>query len=101
MSLKQSAAILAENAGGIDQYANELPGHHISSIAVPTEICGVKGRARLYFDPQSRASQRAELSERIERLKGELSALKRYPKSKLKRFSPYFLVLLLVKYQPG
>jgi transposase len=92
MGLKEAATILAENAGGIDKYANELPGHHIYCIPVATEICGVRGKALLYFDPQSRAGQCAELSDRIERLKGELSALKRYPKSKLKGFSPYFII---------
>jgi hypothetical protein len=92
MSLRESGTILAENGGGIEQYANELPGHHIYCIPVAAEICGVEGRALLYFDPQSRLSQCAELSEHIDRLKAELSGLKRYPKSKLKRFSPYFII---------
>jgi hypothetical protein len=92
MNLKESAVILAEKGGDIEQYANELPHHHIYCVPVPIEIAGVVGRALLYFDPQSRVSRCAELSEHIDRLKAELSELKRYPKSKLKRFSPYFII---------
>lgn len=34
----------------------------------------------------------SDMSEHIDRLKAELSKLKRYPQSKLKRFSPYFII---------
>lgn len=92
MSLTESAAILAENGGDIEKYTNELPDHHIYCIPIATEICGVKGKALLYFDSQNHVSQCADMSEYIDRLKAELSGLKRYPKSKLKRFSPYFVI---------
>ncbi|MDR1469499.1 MAG: hypothetical protein LBT00_09415 [Spirochaetaceae bacterium] len=83
---KESTAILAENGGGIEKYANELADHHIYCVPDAANIRSVEGRALLYFDPQSHVSRCAELSAHIERLKAELSGLKRYPKSKLKRF---------------
>jgi transposase len=52
----------------------------------------------LYFDPQSRSALCRELSERVELLSAELSALKRYPKSKKGRYSKYFI---LVKHEAG
>lgn len=92
MNLTKSAAILAENGGDIEKYANELTAYHIYCVPVAAEICGVAGRVLLYFDPQSRISQCVEISEHIDRLKAELSRLKRYPKGKLKRFAPYFII---------
>jgi transposase len=92
MGLRESAAILAENGGNIEKYSNKLAAHHIYCAPVDTEICGVAGRAMLYFDSQSHVSQCDEMSGYIERLKAELARLKRYPKSKLKRFSPYFVI---------
>ena len=47
----------------------------------------------LYFDPQSHSQLCRELSERIQLLTAELAALKRYPKGKLKRYSPYFTIV--------
>jgi transposase len=92
MGLTESSLILAENGNGIEKYVNELPSHHIYCVSVATEIYGVTGRVLLYFDSRSRVSQCAEMSEHIDRLKAELSGLKRYPKSKLKRFGPYFII---------
>ena len=91
-NLTESAMILAENGDDIEKYSNKLTNHHIYCIPVTTEICGVVGRVLLYFDSQSHVSQCAEMSEYIDRLKAELYRLKRYPKSKLKRFSPYFII---------
>jgi transposase len=93
IKLTESAAILAGNGGDIEKYTNKLTTHNIYCIPVATEIQGVAGRVLLYFDSQSRVSQCAEMSEYIDRLKSELSRLKRYPKSKLKRFSPYFIII--------
>lgn len=92
MGLTESALILAEHGNDIEKYENELPSHHIYCVSIATEIYGVAGRALLYFDSRSRVSQCAEISECIDRLKAELSGLKRYPKSKLKRFAPYFII---------
>lgn len=92
ISLTESAKILAENGGDIEKYANELTAHHIYCVPVVAEICGVVGRVLLYFDPQSRVSQRVEISEHIDKLKAELSRLKRCPKNKRKRFAPYFII---------
>lgn len=92
IKLTESALILDEYGDDVEKYTNELTTHHIYCIPVSTEICGVTGRVLLYFDSQSRVSQCAEMSEYIDRLKAELLRLKRYPKSKLKRFSPYFII---------
>jgi transposase len=92
MNLTESAAILDENGVDIEKYANELTDHHVYCIPVATKIFGVDGRALLYFDSQNRVGQCADMSEHIDRLKAELSKLKRYPQSKLKRFSPYFII---------
>ena len=55
-------------------------------------VCGVLGRVLLYFDPLNRYYLCGELSARIERLKAELAHLKRYPKNKLRRYLPYFVL---------
>lgn len=61
-------------------------------------IQGVPGKVLLYFDALSHVLLCNELPERINRLKAELAALKRYPKSKLKRYEPYFQ---LTKHKQG
>jgi transposase len=86
----ESVAILAEYGGGIEKYANELPIKNIYCVPVSTEICGVTGKVLLYFDAWNRVCQCSEMSAHIDRLKAELSRLKRYPKSKLKRYTAYF-----------
>jgi transposase len=92
LNLDDSTTILDENRDNIEKYSNKLTNHQIYCIPVTTEICGIAGRVLVYFDSQNRVSQCAEMSEHIDRLKAELSKLKRYPKSKLKRFSPYFII---------
>jgi transposase len=88
--LKEADRIFEELGANIAQYSNELPDHRTYCVEKVFEIYGVSGRALLYFDSQNHVTQCNELSEHIERLKAELSALKRYPKSKLPRYSPYF-----------
>ena len=46
----------------------------------------------LYFNSLNHVQLCVELSELINRLKAELATLKRYPKSKLKRYTPYFIL---------
>lgn len=90
--LKESARILGAHGEGIEKYANELDGQQVYCVPVDTEIYGVPGRALLYCDPWGRVAQCGELSDRVNRLKAELAALKRYPKGKLHRYSPYFTI---------
>ena len=90
--LKESQNILASHGAGIEHYANELSTPHIFCVTVGCEIQGVSGKALLYFDAMSHILLCDELSARISRLKTELSAMKRYPASKLARFEPYFTI---------
>ena len=96
--LKESQNILASHGGSVNHYANELTVPHTFCIAVDSEIHGVSGKILLYFDALSHVLLCNELSESITRLKAELSALKRYPKNKLKRYEPYFT---LTKHKQG
>jgi transposase len=59
---------------------------------VDTVVENVPGKVFLYFDSQSHVHLCNELSEYINKLKAELASLKRYPKSKLKRYEPYFVI---------
>ena len=90
--LKESQSILASHGAGIEHYANELDTPHMFCAAVDCEIQGVQGKALLYFDAMSHVLLCNELSEKISRLKAELSALKRCPSGKLARFRPYFTI---------
>jgi len=74
----------------VNNYANGLTVPHTFCIAVDSEIQGVPGKVMLYFDALSNVLLCNELSENINRLKAELSALKRYPKNNIKRYEPYF-----------
>ena len=77
---------------GIEQYSNELVGRQIYCVEVQSVVCGVVGRVFLYFDPLNRYHLCGELSAKIERLKAELARLKRYPKNRLRRYAPYFVL---------
>ncbi len=77
--LKESQNILASHGGSVENYANALNVPHTFCISVDCEIQGVSGKALLYFDALSHVLLCNELSEKINRLKAELSALKRYP----------------------
>jgi hypothetical protein len=96
--LKESQNILTSYGANINNYANELIVPHTFCIAIDSEIHGVSGKVLLYFDALSHALLCNELSEIINRLKAELSTFKRYPKSKLKRYEPYFT---LTKHEQG
>jgi transposase len=90
--LSESQNILTSHGAAIDTYANALNVPHTFCISVDTEIQGVPGKVLLCFDALNHVCLCNELSERINRLRAELAALKRYPKSKLKRYEPYFTI---------
>ena len=90
--LKESEKILAAHGQGIEKYVNELSKHHIYCVPVHTQVCGIPGRVLLYYDPQNHLNQCAQLSSYINRLKEELKTLKRYPKGKRSRYTPYFVL---------
>ena len=92
MHLKESQKMLEGHGGGVMKYANELDSTHVYCVSAGMEISGVPGRAFLYFDSWNGLHLCGELSEHINRLKAELSATKRYPKSKLCRYTPYFII---------
>jgi transposase len=64
----------------------------IFCIQEPTTIHGVEGKMMIYFDCHTHTELCKEFSESIDRLSAELSALKRAPVSKLKRYAKYFIV---------
>jgi transposase len=91
--LKESERILLTHGQDIEKYANELSRHHhIYCVSVDAEIHGIPGRVLIYYDSYNHLNQCTEMSETIERLGAELAALKRYPKNKLSRYAPYFIV---------
>ena len=90
--LKESQNLLASYGDSVENYANELNVPHTFCIAVDSTIQSVSGKVLLYFDALNHVMLCNELSEKINRLKAELSALKRYPKSKLERYAPYFII---------
>lgn len=90
--LKESEKILAAHGTDIEQYKNELTRHPIYCVTVNAEIYGVPGRALIYYDSYNHINQCLEMSNHINKLKAELAALVRYPKSKLKRYTPYFIL---------
>lgn len=96
--LKESEAAIAELGQNIAQYSNELSNHRTYCVAKEATSYGISGRILVYFDAQNQVTQCKDLSELIERLKGELSKLKRCPKSKLNRYKPYFK---LTKHEKG
>jgi transposase len=77
---------------GIDGYINKVADRELYCVEEPEEIYSIKGRLLLYYDPMNHAQLCNELSERISAMKAELSGFKRYPKSKLKRYSDYFTI---------
>ena len=90
--LKESQNILAKSGENIANYANELSVPYTYCLPIDAVIQNVSGKVMLYFDSLNHIQLCSELSERINRLKAELAALKRYPKSKLKRYEPYFTI---------
>jgi transposase len=90
--LKEAQNILASHGNDIANYANELNVPHTYCVPVDAVIGDIPGKVMLYFDAWNHIHLCNELSELINRLKAELAALKRYPKSKLKRYEPYFTI---------
>jgi transposase len=90
--LKESEKIVSGYGEGIDKYANELGRHHVYCVPVQTEIHGICGRVLIYYDPSSHLNHCIELSNHINLLKAELEKVKRYPRGKLSRYSPYFIL---------
>ena len=90
--LKESQSILSSFGDNITTYANELDVSYTYCVPVDAVIQNVSGKVLLYFDAWNHINLCNELSERINRLKAELADLKRYPKSKLKRYEPYFTI---------
>lgn len=90
--LKESEKIIEEYGKGIESYANELPKRNVYCVPINYEIFGIKGRVLLYYDSYSHVNQCGELSETIDRLKSELSCLKRYPKNNIQKYSRYFIL---------
>jgi len=97
-SLKESERIITQYGEGIESYVNEIPGHHVYCIPLDVDVHGIHGRVMLYYDPWNHVNLCNELSEHINRLKAELAACKRFPKGKLGRYSPYFI---LTKHEQG
>lgn len=92
MSLDVASAVFEDNCAGIEKYCNKLDGDNVYCVSTAMGIGGVAGRALLFYDPLGHAEQSAGLSEKIDRLKAELSCLKHFPKGKLSRYSPYFVL---------
>jgi len=90
--LKESQTVLASHGDNIANYANELNVPYTYCVPADIVIGSVPGKALLYFDAQNHINLCNELSEYINRLKAELTALKRYPKNKLSRYEPYFTI---------
>jgi transposase len=90
--LQESQKILQSHSEGIASYENELHVPYTYCVPVETVIRNVSGKVLLYFDAQTHMHLCNELSEKINRLNAELASLKRYPKSKLSRYEPYFVI---------
>ena len=90
--LKESQNILESHGDNIATYSNEINVPYTYCVSTDAVVGGVAGKAMLYFDSQNHIHLCNELSELINRLKAELATLKRYPKSKLKRYEPYFII---------
>jgi transposase len=88
--LKESENLLSVHAGEVEKYENELNGRQIYCVSLSATIYGVPGRVLLYYDSWNHLHLCGELSNHINKLKSELAALKRYPKGKLGRYTPYF-----------
>jgi transposase len=90
--LKESEKLLASNSNSIETYTNELSCRHVYCMQADIEIYGVAGRALIFCDSLNHLKLCEEMTNRIDSLKSELAALKCYPKSKLKRCTPYFTI---------
>jgi transposase len=91
-SLKIAEEMLLTHSLGIDKYVNKLADQELYCVEKTIDYYGVNGRLMLFYDPMSHAQLCNEMSERIRLLLAELNGIKRYPKSKLKRYSQYFKI---------
>ena len=82
--------MLKSHSQGIEKYANKLADKDIYCVSKNLEYHGASGRLMLFYDPMNHAQLSNELSERIRSLSTELSALKRYPAKRLKRYTQFF-----------
>ena len=82
--------MLKSHSQGIEKYANKLIDKDIYCVSKHLEYHGASGRLMLFYDPMNHAQLCNEISERIRSLSIELSALKRYPAKRLKRYTQYF-----------
>ncbi len=88
--LSIAVEMLKTHSQGIEKYANKLSDKDIYCVSKNIEYYGANGRLMLFYDPMNHAQLSNEISERIRLLGIELSALKRYPASRLKRYTQYF-----------
>jgi transposase len=84
--------MIKSHSQGIEKYANKLSDYDIYCVEKHIDYYGVRGRLMLFYDPMNHAQLCNEMSERIRLLTAELSKLKRYPTSKLKRYLQYFRI---------
>ena len=84
--------MLKSHSQGIEKYANKLTDQDIYCVDKYFEYYGASGRLMLFYDPMNHAQLCNEMSERIRSLSAELSGLKRYPESRLKRYMQYFRI---------
>jgi len=86
------AEMLKSHSQGIEKYANKLTDRDIYCVSKDYDYYGVRGRLMLFYDPMNHAQLCNEMSEHIHSLSAELSGLKRYPASRINRYTPYFRI---------
>lgn len=84
--------MLQSHSKDIEKYANKLSDLDIYCVDKYFEYYGASGRLMLFYDPMNHAQLCNEMSARIRSLNAELAGLKRYPTSKLKRYTQYFKI---------
>lgn len=91
-SLDIADEMIKANYQNIEKYVNKLSDDDVYCVEKFFEYYGVSGRLMLFYDPMNYAQLCSEMSERIRLLSAELTNLKRYPASKLKRYTGYFKI---------
>jgi hypothetical protein len=91
--LKEAEKLISNCSKNIERLANELPNNrHIYCTPVNMNIHSVPGKVHVYYDSYDHITQCDNLSDTIDRLSAELATLEFYPKNKIKRYSPYFIL---------
>lgn len=90
--LNVAKEMLKSHSQNIEKYANKLSEYEIYCVDKHFEFYGVTGKLMLFYDPMNYAQLCNEMSERIRLLNTELTSLKCYPESRLKRYTPYFKI---------